>query len=544
MALLPEQEEVRRRLATQQYGSRTASAGASSPAGLLPGQQAVRERLTPLRAQRARAAAPTLETPPMRGAPPLTPAARGLSKLGILGRLAAGGSMLYTMMNAGEDKTPAPAGPSSSGVIRRAPEKPTSRDFTGEPFSDASPEVTQVARSSSPAGYSPRAVEGAPSVERTGPNSYRTRPGAVPETPPVSAGAPGGTAAPEQQVRGWVVDSSGRRTYDDTPVPTGGFTSDLGGPTGDMGITEMLAAGSRQRTAAKTAAAGALERGTAARARMEEEGRTARAAGAQAGENTRQGIRLSAASAEAEKARGAVSPLREAQTRLTGAQSGTAEAAAKEAGIKARLLEKLGDVEFQKEDPESYKNIKSYYDAQYGRKPTDSAERAAYIRQGIDPDTMQPLEGFAEGGMVEGYAAGGAIRGETALHPAIAQYGQYLQAATSSGVPPITFDQFSALQTGAKSAAGTPPAPGTPSPMTPPGVPGFAGGGAIPVAGKLLDGPGTGTSDSIPAVIDGVRPAGLSSGEFVIPEKVVRAKGTEFFEKLIAQYAEDAKNGK
>jgi hypothetical protein len=68
---------------------------------------------------------------------------------------------------------------------------------------------------------------------------------------------------------------------------------------------------------------------------------------------------------------------------------------------------------------------------------------------------------------------------------------------------------------------------------------GYATGGAIPVAGKELVGPGTGTSDSIPAVIDGQRPAALSSGEFVIPAHVVRAKGTEFFDKLIAQYADN-----
>lgn len=65
---------------------------------------------------------------------------------------------------------------------------------------------------------------------------------------------------------------------------------------------------------------------------------------------------------------------------------------------------------------------------------------------------------------------------------------------------------------------------------------GYADGGAINVSGKHVRGPGTGRSDSIPAIINGNRPAKLSDGEFVIPAHVVKAKGTEFFEKLLAQY--------
>lgn len=43
--------------------------------------------------------------------------------------------------------------------------------------------------------------------------------------------------------------------------------------------------------------------------------------------------------------------------------------------------------------------------------------------------------------------------------------------------------------------------------------------------GRLMQGPGTGTSDSIPAVIDGHQPAALSTGEFVVPAKAVRNLG-------------------
>jgi hypothetical protein len=50
---------------------------------------------------------------------------------------------------------------------------------------------------------------------------------------------------------------------------------------------------------------------------------------------------------------------------------------------------------------------------------------------------------------------------------------------------------------------------------------GTAGGGKV-------DGPGTGRSDSVT-----IR---ASAGEYVIPEHVVRAKGTDFFDKLLEQY--------
>ena len=44
----------------------------------------------------------------------------------------------------------------------------------------------------------------------------------------------------------------------------------------------------------------------------------------------------------------------------------------------------------------------------------------------------------------------------------------------------------------------------------------------------VVNGPGTGTSDSIPAM--------LSKGEYVIPEDVVRKKGIDFFDKLLAKH--------
>lgn len=49
--------------------------------------------------------------------------------------------------------------------------------------------------------------------------------------------------------------------------------------------------------------------------------------------------------------------------------------------------------------------------------------------------------------------------------------------------------------------------------------------GAAPAQGRFLRGPGDGVSDSIPAVIDGKRPAALADNEFVIPARAVSELG-------------------
>lgn len=69
---------------------------------------------------------------------------------------------------------------------------------------------------------------------------------------------------------------------------------------------------------------------------------------------------------------------------------------------------------------------------------------------------------------------------------------------------------------------------------------GMLGGAAINkwfADGGQVTGPGTGTSDSIPAInTSNGLPARISNGEYVIPRDVVLAKGTEFFDKLLMQY--------
>jgi len=53
--------------------------------------------------------------------------------------------------------------------------------------------------------------------------------------------------------------------------------------------------------------------------------------------------------------------------------------------------------------------------------------------------------------------------------------------------------------------------------------------------GGLIQGPGGGTADMVPAMIDGQQPAQVSSGEYVIPAAVVEALGQDFFDHLVQQ---------
>ena len=55
--------------------------------------------------------------------------------------------------------------------------------------------------------------------------------------------------------------------------------------------------------------------------------------------------------------------------------------------------------------------------------------------------------------------------------------------------------------------------------------------------GGLVQGPGTGTSDSVNAVnVTNGSPVKVSSGEYVIPADVVAAKGKDFFDGMIRKY--------
>ncbi|MDE1556046.1 MULTISPECIES: hypothetical protein [Comamonas] len=61
---------------------------------------------------------------------------------------------------------------------------------------------------------------------------------------------------------------------------------------------------------------------------------------------------------------------------------------------------------------------------------------------------------------------------------------------------------------------------------------GFAEGGSPSTDGGRIVGPGTGTSDSIAALVDGKRPIAVSNNEFIQPEKAVNHYGLPFMEAV------------
>jgi hypothetical protein len=202
-----------------------------------------------------------------------------------------------------------------------------------------------------------------------------------------------------------------------------------------------------------------------------------------------------------------------------------------------RKYETLGDSEYMNVDgkPVEIPNrqkvaVKSYLEQLNAAINPNLAVAQAKSEGALDVarENNSPVVKRATGGVIPSPTPYGQPLTAPQVHPLVAQYGQYLADARGAGVQPLPAQKFFDLM----AAAGGGMAGGQ--------AQGFASGGAIPVAGKLLDGAGTGTSDSLPAVIDGSAPAALSAGEFVIPAHIVRAKGTEYFEKLLEQYAHKA----
>jgi hypothetical protein len=154
--------------------------------------------------------------------------------------------------------------------------------------------------------------------------------------------------------------------------------------------------------------------------------------------------------------------------------------------------------------------------------PFDFTNQRSAIDFGLTDDE-RPRFGYADGGMVSA--------GDMRMSPL---YKQYVKAMKNAGMgksvqPPEVVIPMLAQQQAqlARQMAKQTNMGGTDA------MPGFADGGEVDVGGALLDGPGTGKSDSIPAMIDGETPAALSKGEFVIPKKVVDYYGTKFLDAMV-----------
>jgi hypothetical protein len=139
-----------------------------------------------------------------------------------------------------------------------------------------------------------------------------------------------------------------------------------------------------------------------------------------------------------------------------------------------------------------------------------------------DPYTQQY---YADGGVVADtplYADGGVVADTN--NPLLPDYELYRKAASAIGLPDLpaaaVIPQIAQLRAQARQQLFQQLARGGTTP-------GFAGGGAVE-----FDGPGTGKSDSIPALVDGSRPAAVSDGELRIPKRIVDYYGVKFFDAL------------
>lgn len=459
----------------------------------------------------------------------------------------------------------AAAGVNPFRVVTTAKPVPYSGAVTGAIKRPAMPQPTQQTAPTQPTATT--ATEDRNLVRHTG---------ALSTAKPVTASTPAAavrpasvvTSDPETQDSGYAASGWGKDIYGNW-TPPGGWDAQAGQQTqtesapdlGSMSLgdlaqwaltTGMARKDRRVRQAAEQASALETQRGRQAEGIETLRGRQAGALETQRGQ--------SAAAIEAQREKGALSRVeRESVLRreeaaadpLLGDRRKEAEAriAQSEAATEAT---RLGSSEARR--LEGYRTILADTKGKFTTAEKDEARSALAEAKPKDPVMTEywteRIKGAADeaerkaaiadyqawlSAPTETHADGGAIGRQQPLketvHPAVAQYGQYLQAASGAGVQPVPFQQYLTLMQATRGAMQQAPAT-------------FAEGGevedegAIPVAGKVVRGPGTETSDSIPAIINGQRPAALSDGEYVIPAHIVRAKGTEFFDKLLAQYAD------
>jgi hypothetical protein len=141
---------------------------------------------------------------------------------------------------------------------------------------------------------------------------------------------------------------------------------------------------------------------------------------------------------------------------------------------------------------------------------------------GMEDPTQYRAEGGLVGSPDMGYAGGGIVQG--AGSPLTAEYELYRAAASKAGVPALpmmeAIPRMAQLRAEKRKGVLDMIAKGGTTPQ------GYAMGGEI-------DGPGTGKSDSIPAIVDGVGAAAVSDGEFLVPKHVVDYYGTKMLDGLV-----------
>lgn len=128
-------------------------------------------------------------------------------------------------------------------------------------------------------------------------------------------------------------------------------------------------------------------------------------------------------------------------------------------------------------------------------------------------ENAEQYSGYADGGeVVPGYAFGGMVRRGIGMGGMRSRSPQPTQETTQ-----------------APSGGGRLPFGGRFGGMRGRWRRGYADGG-------MINGPGTGSSDSVPATIDGEQPAKVSNGEFLIPAEAVQRIGKRYLDDLVRQY--------
>ena len=188
---------------------------------------------------------------------------------------------------------------------------------------------------------------------------------------------------------------------------------------------------------------------------------------------------------------------------------------------------KLVDERRQAVDPLGYKPINVSAVPYY---PSSSVFAPAYNSQAAsfwNPDSRP------------GYAGGGAVsigQAQAQLPQSVPNndYVKYVNSARSIGMVPLPPEQaipaIAQMRTRQQMALMQQVINGGTMPQA---QQGYAMGGMVDGDEHQIVGPGTGKSDSIPAIIDGAQPSAVSNGEIHLPKHVVDYYGTKMLDALV-----------